>query len=326
MKKTLAVILATIIGASFAMQAEAKTTLRFATDVSKDNTQGQGAVYFAEQVKEKSKGEIEIKTFFDSTLGNSQAIVSGARSGTIDIAMVGGGIASGLSPVMAVLDIPFIFKDKAHAYRVLDGEIGDKLYQTLEPLGLKGLAYFENGFRNMTNSRKPIVKPEDCAGLKIRVPQSNMLVATFEALKANPVPMAYGELYTAMETGAIEAQDHPISTLYAGKFYEIQKYLSMTNHAYTAVTVMMNKKKFDKLSADQQKLLVECARDAAKYQREVNAKQEVTMIEEMKKTGIQVNDNVDADAFMKATLSVRSIYTDKNGDEYVKLIDAERNK
>jgi tripartite ATP-independent transporter DctP family solute receptor len=326
MKKTLCVLLSAVIGASFAMTAEAKTVLRYATDVSKDNTQGQGAVYFADEVKKRSNGNIEVKTFFDSTLGNSQSIVSGARSGTIDIAMVGGGIASGLSPVMAVLDIPFIFKDKEHAYRVLDGEIGDKLYATLEPLGLKGLAYFENGFRNMTNNNKPIVKPEDCAGLKIRVPQSNMLVATFKALGANPVPMAYGELYTAMETGAIDAQDHPISTLYAGKFYEIQKYLSMTKHAYTAVTVMMNKKKFDKLSKEDQQLILECARDAAKYQREVNAKEEVKMIEEMKKTGIQVNDDVDADAFMKATLNVRSIYTEKNGDEFVKLIDAERNK
>lgn len=325
MNKTFKILAAAAAVLAFASTAaNAKTVLRFGTDVSVQNTQGQGAKHFAELVKERSKGNIEIKVYFDSTLGNTMSLISGARGGTLDIAMVGSSNVSGLAPQLAVLDIPFIFKDKAHAYRVLDGEVGQKLMATLEDKNLKGLAFFENGFRNITNSKKPIVEPDDVKGLKIRVPQSSMLVETFKALGANPVPMAFGELYTAMETGAIDAQDHPISTLYAGKFYEIQKYLSMTRHAYTAVTVIMNKKKFDKLSADDQKLLLDCAHESAVFQRDLNTKQEDTMVEDMKKAGIKVNDNVDANAFVEKTKDVRKIFTDQNGDEFVKAIDALR--
>ncbi len=326
MKKLLGVCAAVVLAATMAVQAEAKTVLRFATDISRADTQGQGAEYFIKLVSERSNGDIEIKFYPDSTLGNTQAIVSGARTGTIDIGMVGASYMNGISPKFAVLDIPFIFKDNAHAYRVLDGEIGNALFATIENVGLKGLAFFENGFRNITNSRHPIVKPEDVKGLKIRVPQSNMLVATFEALNAAPVPMAFGELYTAMETGAIEAQDHPMPALFSGKFYEVQKYLSMTRHAYTAVTVVMNKRKFDKLTPEEQEIILTSAREAAAYQRGLNASLESEMIAQMEETGLKVNYDVDADAFVQATMSVRDIYIKDNGDEFVKLIDAERNK
>ncbi len=308
------------------LQAEAKTVLRFATDVSRSDTQAIGAEHFIKLVSEKSNGNIEIKFYPDSTLGNSQSLVSGARSGTIDMAMVGCVNLSGLYAGFGVLDLPFIFKDKAHAYRSLDGEVGDKLYEGLRENGhIVGLAYFENGFRNITNSRKPIVEPADVEGLKIRVPQAEMLIASFVALGASPVPMAYGELYTAMETGAIEAQDHPMPTLFAGKFYEVQKYLSMTRHAYSAVAVLINERKFDKLSPEEQEILKSCAREAAAFQRDLNSQKENEMVEEMKKTGLEVNDNVNADAFMNATMSVRDIYIQANGDEYVKMIDATRN-
>ncbi len=327
MNRTFKLIAAAIVvTAAAATTAQAKTVLRFGTDVSAQNTQGQGATYFADEVKKRSNGELEVKVYFDSTLGNTMSLISGTRGGTLDISMVGSSNVSGLAPQLAVLDIPFIFKDKDHAYRVLDGDTGKKLMGTLEDKGLKGLAFFENGFRNITNSKKPIVEPDDVKGLKIRVPQSSMLVETFKALGANPVPMAFGELYTAMETGAIDAQDHPISTLYAGKFYEIQKYLSMTRHAYTAVTVIMNKKRFDRLPENYQKVLLECAADAAKYQRDLNSKQEDQMVADMQKSGIQVNDNVDTKAFVEKTKDVRKIFTEENGDEFVKLIDAERDK
>ena len=324
MKKLLAVCAAAILAATVCAQAEAKTVLRYGTDIGRADTQGQGAEHFIKLVAEKTNGEIEIRFYPDSTLGSTQNLVSQARSGQLDIAMVGGSYMNGLSPKFAVLDLPFIFKDKDHAYRCLDGDIGADLWKTVEPAGLKGLAFFENGFRNITNNRKPIVNPEDVAGLKIRVPSSNMLVAACEALGATPVPMAVGELYTAMETGAIEAQDHPMPALFSGKFYEVQKYLSMTRHAYTAVAVVMNKKKFDKLTPEQQQILLDCAHEAANFQRDLNAKSEKDMIAEMEKTGLKVNYDVNADAFVEATKGVRDIYIKDNGDEFVKRIDALR--
>lgn len=325
MKKVVASVLAAALTLAVSTAVEAKTVLRFATDVSRADTQGQGAEYFIKAVSEKSGGNIEIKFYPDGTLGNTQAIVSGTRGGTIDIGMVGAHAFSGLSKDFAVLDIPFIFKDKAHAYRALDGQVGTELFKTLESKGLVGLAFFENGFRNITNNRKPITTPDDVKHLKIRVPQSQILVQTFEALGANPVPMAFGELYTAMETGAIEAQDHPMPALFSGKFYEVQKYLSLTNHGYTAVGVVINKRKFDKLSADEQKIILECAKEAANFQRDLNAKSENEMIEAMKaESGIQVNDDVQKDLFVEKTKNVRDAYIEKNGDHFVKMIDAVR--
>lgn len=325
MKKLVSCALALAVSMALGVSAEAKTVFRMATDVSRADSQGQGAERFIELVKEQSGGEIEIKFYPDSTLGNTPAIVSGTRGGTIDIGMVGAHALSGLSKDFAVLDIPFIFKDKEHAHRVLDGQVGQELFATLQTKGLVGLAFFENGFRNITNNHKPICTPEDVKGLKIRVPQSQLLVKTFESLGANPVPMAFGELYTAMETGAIDSQDHPMPSLFAGKFYEVQKYLSLTNHAYTAVTVIINKKKFDRLSPEHQQLIKDCAAQAAKYQRELNSKSENDMIAQMHtQSGIEVNDNVQKDLFVEKTKGIRDEFVSAYGDHFVKLIEAER--
>lgn len=324
-KKTLAVLASAVIAAVFATSVEAKTILRMATDVSRDNSQAVGAEHFAKLVAEKTNGDVQIKFYPDGTLGSSQAIVSGTRTGNIDIAMIGTVNLGGLAEGFLALDLPFIFKDSAHVYRSLDGKAGAELFAELDKVGLTGLAFFENGFRNITNSRKPIKVPEDVKGLKIRVPQSQTLVKTFEALGANPVPMAYGELYTAMETGAIDSQDHPTSTLYAGKFYEVQKYLSMTHHGYAAVTLVMNSRKFDKLSPEYQQIFLDCAKEAAKFQRELNYTEDQKLLTEMQNAGLEINDDVDLDLFVEATKAVRDEFVKEHGDTVVKLIEADRN-
>ena len=324
-KKTLAVLASAVIAAVFATSVEAKTILRMATDVSRDNSQAVGAEHFAKLVAEKTNGDVQIKFYPDGTLGSSQAIVSGTRTGNIDIAMIGTVNLGGLAEGFLALDLPFIFKDSAHVYRSLDGKAGAELFAELDKVGLTGLAFFENGFRNITNSRKPIKIPEDVKGLKIRVPQSQTLVKTFEALGANPVPMAYGELYTAMETGAIDSQDHPTSTLYAGKFYEVQKYLSMTHHGYAAVTLVMNSRKFDKLSPEYQQIFLDCAKEAAKFQRELNYTEDQKLLTEMQNAGLEINDDVDLDLFVEATKAVRDEFVKEHGDTVVKLIEADRN-
>ena len=239
--------------------------------------------------------------------------------------MIGTVNLGGLAEGFLALDLPFIFKDSAHVYRALDGKAGAELFAELDKVGLTGLAFFENGFRNITNSRKPIKVPEDVKGLKIRVPQSQTLVKTFEALGANPVPMAYGELYTAMETGAIDSQDHPTSTLYAGKFYEVQKYLSMTHHGYAAVTLVMNSRKFDKLSPEYQQIFLDCAKEAAKFQRELNYTEDQKLLTEMQNAGLEINEDVDLDLFVEATKAVRDEFVKEHGDTVVKLIEADRN-
>lgn len=326
MKKTFALLSAVVLAAGLcASAADAKTVLRLATDVSRQDTQSQGGEYFVKLVDEATNGDLQVKFYPDGTLGSSTAIVSGVRTGTIDMAIIGCVNLGGLADGFLALDLPFIFKDKPHVYRSLDGKVGEALNAQLDKVGLVGLSYFENGFRNITNSSAPIKVPEDVKGLKIRVPQSNTLVATFEALGANPVPMAYGELYTAMETGAIDSQDHPMPALYAGKFYEVQKYLSMTRHGYAAVAFVVNKRKFEKLTPEQQDIIRDAAVKAANYQRNLNSEMEGQMVADMEKTGLQVNDDVQLDLFVEATKSVRDSFIKEHGEEIVKLIEAERN-
>ena len=229
---------------------------------------------------------------------------------------------TGLEPKLNVIDIPFIFKDREHAYKALDGEIGQGLLKSLEAQGLKGLAFWEVGFRAFSNSKHPITKPEDIKGLKIRTNQNPMYIQAFSILGANPVPMPLSELYTALETKAVDAQEHPIGIFWSAKLYEVQKYFSFTNHGYTPLIVVMNKAKFDALSPEQQKALVETAQEAGKYQRQLNLENEEKIIDSLKKAGIEFVSNLDTTPFKNAvSAETRKAFIEKNGDDLVKAID-----
>lgn len=321
--KKLTAFLASLTLIAAAVSAQATTTLRFGYEAPRSDTQHLAAKKFDELLKEKTKGDIKLSLFPDSTLGNAQAMISGVRGGTIDIEMSGSPNFSGLVSNLNVIDIPFIFQSKEHAYRVLDGEIGQGLLKELEDKGLKGLAFWEVGFRSMTNSKHPINKPEDVKGLKIRTNQNPMYVKAFQLLGANPVPMPLSELYTALETKAVDAQEHPIGIVWSAKLYEVQKYLSLTNHGYTPLIVVMNKAKFDGLSPELQKAVVEAAQEAGKYQRELNAKKEADILEKMKKAGVEVVEKVDVQPFKAAVEQpVRQFFIEKNGDALIKAVDA----
>ncbi len=245
------------------------------------------------------------------------------RGGTIDIAMSSSSNFTGLEPKLNVIDIPFIFKDRDHAYKALDGEIGQGLLTALEAHGLKGLAFWEVGFRAFSNSKHPITKPEDIKGLKIRTNQNPMYIQAFSILGANPVPMPLSKLYTALETKAVDAQEHPIGIFWSAKLYEVQKYFSFTNHGYTPLIVAINKAKFDALPAEQQTALVEAAKEAGKYQRQLNLENEQKIIDSLKKAGIEFVDNLDTTPFKDAvSAETRKAFIEKNGDGLVKAIDA----
>ena len=321
--KKLTALFASLTLIAAAVSAQAETTLRFGYEAPRSDTQHLAAKKFNELLKEKTKGEIKLSLFPDSTLGNAQAMISGVRGGTIDLEMSGSPNFSGLVPNLNVIDIPFIFQNKEHAYRVLDGEIGQGLLKELEDKGLKGLAFWEVGFRSMTNSKHPIHTPEDVKGLKIRTNQNPMYVKAFQLLGANPVPMPLSELYTALETRAVDAQEHHIGIVWSVKLYEVQKYLSLTNHGYTPLLVVMNKAKFDGLSPELQKAIIESAQEAGKYQRELNAKKEIEILDKMKKAGVEVVEQVDMKPFKDAVEQpVRQFFIEKNGDSLIKAVDA----
>ncbi|QLB18069.1 TRAP transporter substrate-binding protein [Mannheimia granulomatis] len=318
--KTLAALVA---GFSLFSTAQAESNFRFAYEAPRSDTQHIAAKKFNDLLQEKSNKSIKLSLFPDSTLGNAQTAISGVRGGTIDLVMSSSSNFTGLVPKLNVIDIPFIFKDREHAYKALDGEIGQGLLKSLEEQGLKGLAFWEVGFRAFSNSKHPITKPEDIKGLKIRTNQNPMYIQAFSILGANPVPMPLSELYTALETKAVDAQEHPIGIFWSAKLYEVQKYFSFTNHGYTPLIVVMNKAKFDALSPEQQKVLVETAQEAGNYQRQLNLENEQKIIDSLKKAGIEFVDNLDTTPFKNAVSNeTRKAFIEKNGDDLVKAIDA----
>jgi tripartite ATP-independent transporter DctP family solute receptor len=319
--KTLATLVAS--AAIFAGSANAATTLRFGYEAPRSDTQHIAAKKFNDLLKEKTKGEIKLSLFPDSTLGNAQTMISAVRGGTIDMEMSGSPNFSGLEPKLNAIDIPFIFKDREHVYKVLDGEIGQGLLKALEDKGLKGLAFWDVGFRAFSNSKHAVNTPDDIKGLKVRTNQNPMYIQAFTLLGANPVPMPLAELYTALETRAVDAQEHPIGIFWSSKLFEVQKHLSLTNHGYTPLILVMNKAKFDGLSPELQTALVEAAKEAGQYQRDLNVKNEQEIIANLRKAGVEVIEKVDNAPF-KAVIEadVRKAFIEKNGDELIKAIDA----
>ena len=247
-------------------------------------------------------------------------MIDGTRSGIIDIVMVGLNNFSGLMPESAAFTLPFMFPTRQTAYSVLDGPVGQSVLAQFENHGLKGLGFPENGYRNMSNDRGPIRSPEDVKGLRMRVNNSKALNDMFNALSANPQQIPVAELYTALETGVVDSQDHPIGVTLSFKFYEVQKYLSMTQHAYAPLTVAMNLAKFKNLSSENQKIILEVSAEAVQMQRELSISKEDEMITALENAGMIVNRDVDGKAFQEKVKPVWDAFISENGDKLVNAI------
>jgi tripartite ATP-independent transporter DctP family solute receptor len=303
----------------------AEYQLKLAHEVAVDSTQHQAANRFADLVEERTGGAVEINVFPDSGLGPAQQALNLMRGGVIEIIQSGSTTFNGIVGETAALEMPFLFQNAEHAYRVLDGKVGQSLLDKLAPHGIQGLAFLENGWREMTNSRHPIRSHEDIKGLKIRTTPNPYHIQAFELLGANPVPLAYAELYTALETGAVDAQEHPLPALWAGKFYEVQDYLSLTHHAYSPLILVMNKAKFESLPAEYQTVLVEAARETAKYQRDLNSKQAAEIIEAIKEAGVEVIEEIDTTQFQQIVEEpLRKSFAEKYGMDLLDAIAAEK--
>ncbi|MFC3339360.1 TRAP transporter substrate-binding protein [Paracandidimonas soli] len=316
---TLAV--AGLLAAPLAQAAPIK--LRLAHSSSEADSQHIALVHFAERVKTRSNGELEVQIFGNSALGNDNTVLSGTRGGTIDMVLVGNPYYTGLMPVLNVLDLPYLFTDAQQAYRVLDGEVGQKLLDQFEQFQLKGLAFWEVGFRSLANNKRAVNKAEDLRGLKIRTTPNPAHIRAFQLLGANPQPMPLSEVYPALESGALDGHENPPIIMLATKMHEVQKHVSLTRHAYTAMPLSMNKAKFDRLSAEHQAILREEAKAAAGFQREYNASNEAKAIEELRSHGVQVVETPDTDSLRAVVQEeTRKLYTDKHGDELLKAIEA----
>lgn len=247
-------------------------------------------------------------------------MIAAVRNGLIDIELSGNPNFTGLEPALGAFDLPYIFANREEAYQVLDGDIGQRALNLLTDKNLKGLAFWEVGFRAMTNSKRPIKTPEDVRGLVMRTNSNESLIEAFSLLGANPVPMPIGELYTALETGTVDAQDHPVGIVWSAGFHEVQDYLSLTNQAYTSLIMVMNQEKFDSLSPEHQEILLTSARDAGNYQRELNIESEQEILNEMRANGVQIEEEVDTSAFQTIVLPTWDSYINNNGSEWTDAI------
>jgi TRAP-type transport system periplasmic protein len=321
--KVLIAAIGCLLASGTAFAADVKLRLGHATTT--ESTQHQAALKLAELVKERTKGAVEISVFPGSSLGSDQQMINLTRGGSQDIVFSGSSNFSGIVPQIALLEMPFVFRDSNHAYKVLDGKVGQGMLDELGKHGLKGLAHFENGWRALTNNKRPVLTPDDAKGLKIRSTPNPYHLQAFRLLGMNPSPLPISELYSALETRAFDAQEHPIPVLWSSKFYEVQKFLTVSNHAYSPIVSAMNKNKFDGLPADQQKIIVDSAREAAAYHRDLNMKEAKTLIEGLKKAGMQVVEQPDLAPFRKIVYEpVRTAFVEKNGTELIEAIEAEK--
>jgi tripartite ATP-independent transporter DctP family solute receptor len=261
-----------LLGSVTAQAAEIRErTLRFAFQNVKEHPQGQGAQKFADLLAESSGGKIKVRLFPGGTLGGDVQTVSALQGGTLDITVLNSGILAAQAPDFAMLDFPFLFNDVKEAHAVMDGPVGQKLAAQLDSKGLVGLGYWDLGFRNVTNSKRAINRLEDMQGLKIRVIQSPIYLETFSALGANPVPMAFPEVYTGLEQHTIDGQENPFTVIEGSKFFEVQKYLSVTGHIFNPQSLIISQKTWNRLNDDEKALIRDAAAKAQVFQREVTA-------------------------------------------------------
>src|SRR5829696_605291 len=281
------VVSATALGAH--AQETKDRTLKFGFSLAKDHPMGLGAQKFADLVAQKSAGKIKINLFPSAVLGSDPQHLSAVRGGTLDFTTMATGLLAGLSKEFMIFDFPFLFKDFREAYALSDGPVGTRLLGKLADQGVIGLGIWDLGFRQITNSRRPITKPEDVEGLKLRVIASPIYIETFKALGANPVPMTFGEVYTALESRAIDGQDNPVGVIESAKFAEVQKFLSLTRHFYTGMPLLMSKKTWDSMSPAERTLIREAADEAKAEERKLLQAQEAEAVGRLR-TAMQVNE------------------------------------
>ncbi len=325
MIKTLVAAMAlTVFGLASAQDIKERT-IKFATQNPKGHPIVAGMEKFSELVAAKSGGKIKVNLFPGGVLGGDAPNVSALQGGTIEMVVMNSGILASQVKEFAIYDFPFQFATAKEADFVVDGPFGKMMHEKLQEKGMVGLAYWELGFRNMTNSKRPINKVEDIAGLKIRVIPNPINLDWVRALEANPTPMAFPEVYAALESKALDGQENPLNVILANKFAEVQKHLALTNHVYNPQSVIISKKLWDTLSAPEKKLFADAANEAAKFQRQTARDAAGGTLEQLKKAGMQVSElpAAELDKLRDKMRPVIAKYAVSVGQETVKAMQGE---
>ena len=311
MMKRLTMIMTMIIIFLFSGTAMAVIKVKLGVVTKPGSAQNIAAEKFKELIEQRSNGDIQVQIFHSASLGNETEILQQVQMNTVQMAIITGGPFDTFDPMARVINYPFLFKNYEQVDQILDGPLGEELLKSLESSGFKGLCFSENGFRNLTNNRHPVKSPKDIEGLKIRVMASAIHKAIWQTLGANPTPMPW-PIYTELEQGVIDGQENPLWVMEVYKFYEIQKYMTLTRHVYSYHIDVASLKWWNTLDADTQKMIQGAMVEAAVFQRKDNRSKNAARLQFLKEKGMQVEENPDIDAFRAkvAGLKDMGVYKD----------------
>ena len=270
----------------------------------------------AQYINENTDGKVKVDLFPAEMLGSDKQMAEMIKMGTLDMQIAPQGVVANYEPKMAILELPFLFSSNEKVAELLDSPIGEELAKDLPAQGIRVLAYWENGLRQTTNSKKEILKPEDLKGMKIRTPDNKMTISIFKSLGANPAPLAYSELYMALSQGVFDGQENPVVNIHASKLYEVQKYISLTNHKYEGKPFIVSEKKWSKLPADVQKVIADAAKKYAVENRRMFAEQNEKLLADLEAKGMVVS-KPNLDPFRDATKAVYAEWSDVFGKDLV---------
>ena len=291
---------------SLATNAEAAQTIKLGVVTKPGSAQNIVAERFKELIAQRSDGALEVKIFHSGSLGNETEILQQIQMGTVELGVITSGPFDSFDPIVRVIDYPFLFKDHQQADQILDGPLGAEILTSLEDSGFKGLCFSENGFRNLTNSKRAVARPEDISGLKIRVMSSALHKSIWQTLGANPTPMPW-PIYTELEQKVIDGQENPLWVLEVYKFYEIQKYMTLTRHVYSAHIDVASLNWWNSLDEATQTLVQTAMCEAAKYQRSDNRAKNEARLTLLKDKGMVVEEHPDIDAFRAQVADLKDI-------------------
>jgi len=293
--------------ATATLPAHAQTNMRISISVAQNSHQGVAIDTFAKEVEKRTGGRYKIQTFYSGSLGAERESIEAVQLGTQELTFTSTGPVPNFVPEVKILDVPFLFRDYAHARKALDGPIGQDLLSKFDAKGIRALAWGENGFRHMTNSKHAVRKPEDLKGLKMRTMENPVHVQAYKGFGIITTPMAFTEVFTGLQQGTVDGQENPLSVITAAKFDQVQKYLTLTGHVYSPCVFLMNKGVFDKLPEADKKAFLEAAAEGVKANRARVDADEKTAVADLRAKGMDVIDSVDKGQF-QATLA--PVYAD----------------
>jgi TRAP-type transport system periplasmic protein len=308
--------LAASIAAGFiatACSAIAQTTMKISISIAQNSHQGVAIDTFAREVEKRTAGRYKIQAFYAGALGAERESIESVQLGTQELTFSSTGPVPNFVPNARILDIPFLFRDKQHARAVLDGQIGQDMLKEFEPKGFKALAWGENGVRHMTNSKRSVSSPDDLKGLKMRTMENPVHVAAYKGFGIVTTPMAFSEVFTALQQGTVDGQENPLSVIMASKFDQVQKHLSLTGHVYSPAVFLMSKGAFDKLSAADKTAFLDAAKEGAKAGRARVDEDDTKGVAELRSKGMTVVENVDKSKFIAALAPVNAEFEKQFG-------------